>query len=289
MQAGEEASTLPRAIVRMPGLLAVNPGAAIFLRVEFGDWAECGDYLMRWLMRVLVPIVLLLVAYAAWPVYSALEICDAVIAGDTQTLNRKVDWDALRASLKTSITPETIARLDGRSAGAQTLRSGNASRQRSPLSMADTVIDRYVTPEHLPVLLGYRQVHLGTVQPGAGPRRADNGTRRHMARRDPALDRFASFWVRVRRAVFYSPTRFLLDVEDKYRPGRRYIGTLELKGFEWKLTGLSITGDWLLRAPRPSCPMRKLLPLSLPLFLVLAYGAWPPLVGLAAALCRQGA
>ena len=196
---------------------------------------------MRWLMRVLVPIVLLLVAYAAWPVYSALEIRDAVIAGDTQTLNRKVEWDALRASLKASITPETIARL---TADPQAPKPTLWQRVKAAVapSMADTVIDRYVTPEHLPVLLGYRQVHQGTVQPAPGlaePTTALADT--WLA--GSGLDRFASFWVRVRRAVFYSPTRFLLDVEDKYRPGRRYIGTLELKGFEWKLTSLSITGD----------------------------------------------
>ena len=54
-------------------------------------------------------MVPLAIAFAAWPVYTALEIREAVIAGDTATLNRKVEWEALRASLKASITPETIA------------------------------------------------------------------------------------------------------------------------------------------------------------------------------------
>jgi hypothetical protein len=46
----------------------------------------------------------------------------------------------------------------------------------------------------------------------------------------------------VHRAVFTSPGRLELEVEDKYRPARRYIGILELKGLEWKLTGLSVSG-----------------------------------------------
>ena len=64
---------------------------------------------MRWLVKALVFVLLpLALAYAAWPVHSALEIREAVIAGDTATLNRKVEWEPLRASLKSSVTPETI-------------------------------------------------------------------------------------------------------------------------------------------------------------------------------------
>jgi hypothetical protein len=107
--------------------------------------------------------------------------------------------------------------------------------------MADTIIDRYVTPENLPVLLGYRRIYRGTLRPALGlvePPTVLAGTWLG----GTGLDRFASFWTRVRRAVLYSPTRFVLEVEDKYRPGRRYVGTLELKGLDWKLTGLSVTG-----------------------------------------------
>ena len=87
-------------------------------------------------------------------------------------------------------------------------------------SMADSVIDRYVTPEHLPVLLGYRRIYRGSVRPALGlkePPSALEGTWLG----GTAFDRFASFWTRVRRAVFVSPTRFVLEVEDKYRPGRQ--------------------------------------------------------------------
>jgi hypothetical protein len=59
---------------------------------------------------------------------------------------------------------------------------------------------------------------------------------------DTTVDRFASFWKRLRRAAFYSPGKLVLEVEDKHNTGRHYIGTLELIGFEWKLTGLAVTG-----------------------------------------------
>jgi hypothetical protein len=196
---------------------------------------------MRWLLRALMLMLPLAIAYAAWPVHAALEIREAVVAGDTATLNRKVEWATLRTSLKASITPETIARLMNDPEAPPPSLWQRIKAAVAP-SMADNVIDRYVTPEHLPVLLGYRRVYRGSVRPALGlkePPSALEGTWLG----GTGFDRFASFWTRVRRAVFVSPTRFVLEVEDKYRPGRNFIGTLELKGYEWKLTTLSITGN----------------------------------------------
>jgi hypothetical protein len=195
---------------------------------------------MRKLIKVLILALPMALAYVAWPVHAALEIREAIIAGDTATLNRKVDWEALRLSLKASITPETVARL---TADPESPKPTLWQRIKGAVvpSMADSIIDRYVTPENLPVLLGYRRIYRGTLRPALGlvePPTVLAGTWLG----GTGLDRFASFWTRVRRAVLYSPTRFVLEVEDKYRPGRRYVGTLELKGLDWKLTGLSVTG-----------------------------------------------
>jgi hypothetical protein len=33
-----------------------------------------------------------------------------------------------------------------------------------------------------------------------------------------------------------------VEVQDKYTSGRRYTATLDLQGWEWKLTGLAISG-----------------------------------------------
>jgi len=146
----------------------------------------------------------------------------------------------LRASLKSSITPETISRLMTDPDAPKPSLWQRIKAAVAP-SMADSVIERYVTPEHLPVLLGYRQVYRGSVRPALGlkePPSALEGTWLG----GTAFDNFASFWTRVRRAVFMSPTRFVLEIEDKYKPGRHFIGTLELRNYEWKLTGLSVTG-----------------------------------------------
>ena len=191
----------------------------------------------------LLVVLLLSALYAAWPVYAALEIREAIIAGDTLTLNRKVEWESLRASLKTSLSPETIARL---AADPDSPKPSLWQRIKAVVApaLAETVIDRYVTAENLPQLLGYRRIYHGTVQPALGlqePKTVLAGSWLG----GTAVDRFASFWARVRSAIFYSPTRFVLEVEDKYRPERRYLGTLELRGLTWMLTGLQVTGGGL--------------------------------------------
>ena len=48
--------------------------------------------------------------------------------------------------------------------------------------------------------------------------------------------------------MFHSPTRFEIEVADRHRADRSYTGTLELKGLEWKLTALSMSGA--ITAPR---------------------------------------
>jgi hypothetical protein len=195
-------------------------------------------------MRRLVKIVLIglgvTIAYALWPVQAALDIREALVAGDTPTLKRKIEWDALRSSLKSSLSPETIARLSGDPDAPKPSLWQRVKAVVVP-KVSDTVIDRYVTPENLPVLLGYQRHYRGTVRPALGlaePPSKLQGT--WLA--GGSIDRFASFWARIRSAVFHSPTHFVLEVEDKFRPDRRYIGTLELRGWEWKLTGLNVAG-----------------------------------------------
>ena len=185
-------------------------------------------------------LLLLATAYVAWPVHAALSIRDAMIDGDVATLNRRIAWDSLRASLKSSLTPETIARLSAdpeapRRTLWQSIKASLAPR------FADSVIDRYVTPEQLPVFLGYREVYNGTIRPAPGLKE-NAGPLSHTMLANTSIDRVAGFWRRVRKAVFVSPSKLKLEVEDQARPNRRYTGTLELKDYEWRLTELTIVG-----------------------------------------------
>jgi hypothetical protein len=198
---------------------------------------------MRRFFKLFLLLLATAVAYAAWPVYAALVIREAIIAGDTATLDGRIEWEPLRASLKSSISPETMARLAADPDAPKPTLWQRVKAVVAP-KLADTVIDRYVTPQYLPVLLGYQRTYRTQIRPALGlkePPTVLAGTWLAGGR----IDRFASFWVRVRSAVFHSPTRFVLDVEDKFRPERHYIGTLELRDWGWKLTALNVSGSGL--------------------------------------------
>lgn len=180
------------------------------------------------------------IAYMAWPFYSALQIRDAMIAGDTSTLTRKIQWESVRATLKASLSAEALARLEKAPDAPKPSLWQRVKATVAP-RMAESVIDRYVTPEQLPVFLGYRRIWRGTVQPVIGPPEPKTALADTWLGGTP-VDRAVSFYRRVRRAVFHSPTRLELEMEDKYYPDRRYTGVLELQGLEWKLTALSVTG-----------------------------------------------
>ena len=194
-------------------------------------------------MRRLLFVVLvgsgLSIAYVAWPLHTALQIRDALIAGDTTTLARKIEWDGVRQSLKASYSPALHASLKVDPTTPSTL--WQRIKATVARRVASTAIDRYVTPEYLPVLLGYRRLLHGSSQPVAGrlePPTALAGT----LFADSVIDRFVSFWPRLRSAVFVSAGKLTVKVEDSNTPGRHYVGTLELRGYEWKLTALSIVG-----------------------------------------------
>src|SRR5688572_17270280 len=122
---------------------------------------------MRRLARVLLFALPLTIAYLGWPVYTALEIRDAIVAGDTATLERRVDWPALRAAVKASLTPETAARLMADPDAPKPTLWQRVKAAVAP-SMADSVVERYVTAENLPLLFGYRRpVQSGGAQPSS--------------------------------------------------------------------------------------------------------------------------
>jgi hypothetical protein len=193
---------------------------------------------MRRVALVGLVAVAVLAAYVAWPIYTALKLREAMVAGDAAALAGRVDWDAVRNSLKVSMSAEAMAKLDA-DPDAQAPTTWQRIK-RSAAPHLGGVVDRYVTPEHLPVLLGYHSFWRGTVRPALReePPTALAGT----PLAGSAVDRFISFLRRLRRAAFVSPISIVVEVEDKYTLSRHYTATLSLQGWEWKLTGLSISG-----------------------------------------------
>ena len=195
---------------------------------------------MQRLPRIVIITVVLVLAYMAWPFVTALQIRDAMIRGDTITLNRKIEWESLRSSLKASITPDVAERLAA-DPDAPPPSLWQRVKVAVGASVTNTVVDRYVTPERLPVLVGYRRMWRGTVQPAIGIEEPPTALASTMLG-GTAIDRFVSFWKRLRSAIFHSPTYLEIEVADKYTPARSYRATLELVGWEWKLTRMAING-----------------------------------------------
>jgi hypothetical protein len=195
---------------------------------------------MQRLPRIIILSMTLVLAYMAWPFVTALQIRDAMIRGDTITLNRKIEWESLRSSIKASITPDVAARL---AADPEAPPPSLWQRVKVAVgaSVTNTVVDRYVTPERLPVLVGYRRMWRGTVQPAIGVEEPPTALATTMLG-GTAIDRFVSFWKRLRSAIFHSPTYLEIEVVDKYTPARTYKATLEIVGWEWKLTRMTING-----------------------------------------------
>jgi hypothetical protein len=191
---------------------------------------------MRWVSRAALIVIGLLAAYVAWPIYTALKIRDAMIACDSAALAARIDWSAVRSSLKASMSAQAMAKLD---ADPDAPARKRIKRTVAP-RLAGGAIDRYVTPEYLPVLLGYHRFWRGTVQPALreDPPTVLAGT----LLAGSAANRFISFYRRLRRAAFVAPTTMVVEVEDKYTSDRHYTATLNLQGWEWKLTGLAISG-----------------------------------------------
>ncbi len=53
--------------------------------------------------KTIASVLLFLIAWFSWPLWTALQIREAVLSGDTAVLERKVDWSGVRASLKQSL------------------------------------------------------------------------------------------------------------------------------------------------------------------------------------------
>jgi len=192
------------------------------------------------LLRVSAFFLLLAAAYIAWPLYTVLQIRDAMRFGDTATLASKIEWDSVRASLKASMSAEALAALETEPGAPKPSIWQRVKATVAP-HMAGSVIDRYATPEYFPVLLGYRRVWRGTLQPVIGPTEPPTALAGTWLG-GTFIDRCVAFYSRIRRAVFHSLTRFEIEVIDRQRADRSYTGMLELKGLEWKLTGLSMSG-----------------------------------------------
>jgi Protein of unknown function (DUF2939) len=225
------------------------------VHLQSTDNVPQGPVFMRKYVLGIFAVVLGIAGYGLWPVISAFQIKQAVKAGDVATLERKVHWAPVRASLKAS-----IAQLSPPAADATTAANAPStslwSRIKSTAApmLAETFIEKYVTPEGISQI---QQVRRGgwralfgiaprTPEPGAnaaisaaiqgddGPVTADGEPN--------VVSKFIHFYQRVIRARFHSLSSVEFEIADNNTPGRRYISLFELSNFDWKLASVRVVG-----------------------------------------------
>lgn len=201
-----------------------------------------GDRTMRRVVGAAVLVaVLASLGYLSSPFLAAVQIHGAVRAGDIATLERRVDWPSVRASLKRSSSGETGRVLEEISQVAGAEQPGVWQRLTSRLVplISDPLIDRYVTAEGAPRLHAWRETWKNRVRPRLGlsePETALAGT--WLA--GTALDRLWTLWRRVDSVAFESPRRLRIVVRDRFVESRRWRVVMTLDEWTWKLTEVDV-------------------------------------------------
>lgn len=170
-------------------------------------------------------------AYVASPFVAAWSLREAIKAKDVPTIERKVAWDSVRASLRASLAGHAQLLPEVNAAG-EAIKPTMWQRVKTAFgaSMLDRFIETYVTAEGLPQLYSYRKTWRETVKGEPGEPDADK----------PRLERFKAFIDRVEKAEFQSLTRVEVVVRDRNAADRSYLSRFELQGFEWRLTHLEV-------------------------------------------------
>jgi hypothetical protein len=186
---------------------------------------------MKKLLLVLVAGTVLAVGYVAYPVLTVWSIREAIRTGNSDYIEAKLDWPTVRSTLRDSMLEYAIGPTPAAAPGSPPPKVGFWQRIKNGLSRraVDKMVESYVTPEGLPQLFGARQFYRENV---SGEQAALDST--------PWHERAGSFWSRIKRAEFLSPTIFEIEMADRHDPSRHYIGLLRLRTFEWRLVELRV-------------------------------------------------
>ncbi|MFV0297476.1 MAG: DUF2939 domain-containing protein [Hyphomicrobiaceae bacterium] len=195
---------------------------------------------MRKLIVGLIVVAVAAAAFTIWPFATAWQIHKAVRQRDVPTLEAKVDWPSVRRSLKSSLTEshQFIAELAA-AGGEPKLSWWQRLRMRALPFVSDPLIDRYITAQQLPRLYTWQQT-IRRKTPSALARTAKPGPLAGTWLAGGRLDRNLAWLRRLEAARFVSPTKLVLEIADRVKPGRRWSATLEFVRLDWRLTELHI-------------------------------------------------
>lgn len=209
-------------------------------------------------LTLAAPLLILLAlasAYAAAPLATAWSIREAVRTGDANYLRGSIEWPRIKETLKVSLYRYAV----GPAHAASVLPSGATAplpadaaqpglwqriKQAYGWRVVEGLVENYVTPEGLPQLLAWRRGVERSIGRTAGI--GDDA---------PIIERIRHEWARVKSARFVSPTRFAIEIADRFEDGRRIAGVLEFaswsEGLGWKLVSLEVKGVEQAGVPPP--------------------------------------
>ena len=216
--------------------------------------------MLRKVVSLMVLAVIGLGAYGVAPMIAAWQIREAVVSGDTGRLRDKVDWPAVRQSLKSSLGETRIA-LTELSDAAGLPRPSLWQRMKAAALpyLADPLIDRYVSAEGAPKLYAWRQTWKQRVAAARGAAQASaklvaaavtpapQSWHVRLLQDTPAA-RVLALIRRVERWSFVSPTRIEIEVADRIVSGRTWHAVMEMQRLSWRLTGMKVVN---VAATRP--------------------------------------
>ena len=175
--------------------------------------------------RVVVIIAVLALGYLAWPFLSMYQLGKAVDAGDQAKLERKVDWDQLRAHLKTDLAEtanQAAANFAGGDEGIKGLLKAVISSTVGKTAV-DGLVDNLVTAEY--VAEASRQFN------------ADDAAAGKQVERNEMVEKFIADPLKhISWAFFTSPTEFNVTLREGRAAEDQKVGlNFALQGLGWKL------------------------------------------------------
>ena len=194
--------------------------------------------LLRLLSPAFLPVLLVGGAYSASPMVAAYNLHESIRAGDVATVEKKVDWDSVRDSLRASLK-ERVADM-----------KANAGKQPTLLKRLKARLAGTVAPLFLGRILDRQVTPASFVDYMAAKKKIDPWLTR-MKRRLAGLDsqdvtamppelKGGGMLDRIKRATFINPVKFAIEVSDKFEASRSYETIFELRDFEWLLTEVRV-------------------------------------------------
>lgn len=182
---------------------------------------------MRWTLRIIVVIVLLLLAYTAWPIMGLHRIASIIEQRNAAALNDAVDFPELRRSLSAQLVAAYL-KATGKAGGAGQLE--NRLAVGIGTSIADPLIAQLVTPEALLDLLN------------SGKAGAGAGVAAPFSTDAFSTDTLSSAWQTWLNSE-YSGTTYYVSLPPRTPAAQQFRVKLRVSDWQWKIAGVELPDE----------------------------------------------